>query len=142
MIDDGMQMRALVGQVTDAIVESVKELEGSQGVSKVVVNSLPPIGCQPFRASVYNYAHYDVMLLDIHAAFADVARDRYSPCCVGTSITGDGYCGQVDGNGNALYTLCTDPANYFYWDYLHPTQAAWEAVMDNLQPDIQDFLGI
>ncbi|CAL4904599.1 unnamed protein product [Urochloa decumbens] len=163
------QMKALVGQVTDAIVESVKELQDSQGVSKVVVNSLPPIGCQPFRASMYNYAHcdglgntlsdmhnaalrrkldalqdddYDVMLLDIHAAFADVVRNRYSPCCAETSGTGDGFCGQVDGNGNALYTLCTDPANYFYWDYVHPTQAAWEAVMDNLQPDIQDFLGI
>ncbi|CAN6335366.1 unnamed protein product [Urochloa humidicola] len=161
-------MRALVEQVTDAIVESVKEL---QGVSKVLVNSVPPIGCQPFRASVYNYAHcdglgntlsdmhnaalrrkldalqdddddYDVMVLDIHAAFADVVRNRYSPCCAETSSTGDGYCGQVDANGNALYTLCTDPDNYFYWDYVHPTQAAWEAVMDNLQPDIQDFLGI
>ncbi|CAL4897233.1 unnamed protein product [Urochloa decumbens] len=162
------QMKALVEQVTDAIVDSVKELQDSQGVSKVVVNSLPPIGCQPFRASMYNYAHCDglgntlsdmhnaalrrkldalqlqddVMLLDIHAAFADVVRSRYSPCCADTSGTGDGYCGQVDGNGNALYTLCTDPNNYFYWDYVHPTQAAWEAVMGNLQPDIQDFLGI
>ncbi|CAN6330285.1 unnamed protein product [Urochloa humidicola] len=160
-------MRALVEQVTDAILESVKQLQDEQGVSKVLVNSVPPIGCQPFRASVYNYAHcdglgntlsdmhnaalrrkmdalqdddYDVMVLDINAAFADVVRNRYSPCCAETSA--NGYCGQVDGNGNALYNLCTDPEKYFYWDYVHPTQAAWEAVMDNLQPDIQDFLGV
>jgi phospholipase/lecithinase/hemolysin len=132
-------------------------------VSKVLVNTAPPFGCQPFRAWNYNYAHCDalgntvsdlhnaalrrrlrdlddVMVLDVHGAFGDVVRSRYSPCCAETSGTGDGYCGQEDGMGMPLYSLCPDPDNFFYWDVMHPTQAAWEAVMGNLQPAIQDFL--
>ncbi|CAN6362049.1 unnamed protein product [Urochloa humidicola] len=156
------EVRALSATVTDAIADAVQRLQ-DLGVSKILVNTAPPFGCQPFRAWNYNYAHcdsfsdtisdthnaalrhkldgwQDVMVLDIHAAFADVVRNRYSPCCAETSGTGDGFCGEVDASGSALYTLCTDPANFFYWDAMHPTQAAWEAVMDNLQPDIQDFL--
>ncbi|CAL4911979.1 unnamed protein product [Urochloa decumbens] len=156
------EVRALSAKVTDSIADAVQRLQ-DLGVSKILVNTAPPFGCQPFRAWSYNYVHcdsfgntisdthnaalrhklgdwQDVMLLDIHAAFGDVVRNRYSPCCAETSGTGDGFCGEVDGNGNALYTLCADPASFFYWDAMHPTQAAWEAVMDNLQPDIQDFL--
>ncbi|CAO2143039.1 unnamed protein product [Urochloa humidicola] len=156
------QVRALSAQVTDSIADAVQRLQ-DLGVSKILVNTAPPFGCQPFQAWNYNYVHcdsfgntisdthnaalrhkldgwQDVMVLDIHAAFADVVRNRYSPCCAETSGTGDGFCGEEDADGNALYNLCTDPANFFYWDAMHPTQAAWEAVMDNLQPDIQDFL--
>lgn len=161
-----MQLSALSAKVADAIADGVKRLL-DLGVSKVVVNTLPPIGCQPFQAWNYNYQHCDafgntvsdthnaalrrslqeeddddVLVLDVHAAFGQVVQSRYSACCADNSPTGDGYCGQHDDNGNPLYKLCPDPDNFFYWDYMHPTQAAWGAVMDNLRPTIQDFLDL
>jgi phospholipase/lecithinase/hemolysin len=152
----------MTGKVTDAIADAVRQLQ-DLGVSKILVNTLPPVGCQPFRTFNYKYAHcdslgskltdthnaalrrkldgvQDVLVLDIHAAFRDVIQDRYAPCCAGDDA--DVYCGQKDDDGKPLYKLCPDPENYFYWDYIHPTQAAWASVMDNLQPAIQDFLGI
>lgn len=68
-----------------------------------------------------------------------VVRTGSKPCC--DTSDHNGYCGQIDSNGRAQYTVCADPANSFYWDNMNPTQAGWEAVMmDRLQANIQDFL--
>ncbi|KAG6550506.1 hypothetical protein Mapa_007980 [Marchantia paleacea] len=45
------------------------------------------------------------------------------PCCTGS-------CGETDANGNLLYTVCDDPDKHLFWDYFHPTQAGWKAVVD------------
>jgi phospholipase/lecithinase/hemolysin len=60
------------------------------------------------------------------------------PCC--ESFTPDNYCGEVDKNGNKMYSLCTNPDQYFYWDDVHPTQAAWTAVAEMLEPTVHQFL--
>jgi hypothetical protein len=44
-----MQLDAYIDDVTDGIVEGVKRLQ-EIGVSKVLVNSMPPLGCSPWRA--------------------------------------------------------------------------------------------
>lgn len=70
----------------------------------------------------------------IHKRFPSPLR----PCC--ESFSPDGYCGQQDDNGNRQYTLCDDPGRHFYWDDVHPTQAAWAAVAATFRATVQDFL--
>ncbi|OEL20384.1 GDSL esterase/lipase [Dichanthelium oligosanthes] len=158
------QMNAYIRDVTDRIVDAVKRLQ-DLGVSKVLVNSLPPVGCIPWRARLSNYARCDargndiatthnallrqklgdlddVLLLDLYATFRSVAQSNSgsTPCC--DTSDPNAYCGQEDGSGRAQYSVCANPGSYFYWDYLHPTQAGWNAVMDQLQGPIEDFLAI
>jgi len=63
------------------------------------------------------------------------------PCC-NNKDPNNGYCGQVDGNGIAMYSLCDNPEDFFFWDYVHPTHSAWEDIMERLEGRIEDFLGI
>lgn len=65
---------------------------------------------------------------------------RHTPCC--ESIDENGFCGQVDGEGNLQYTLCDRPYKYFYWDSTNPTQAGWKAIMQQLEGPIRVYLGI
>ncbi|KAJ1266585.1 hypothetical protein BS78_08G163600 [Paspalum vaginatum] len=157
-----------IQDVTNEIVDAVKQLR-DLGVSKVLVSSMPPIGCTPWQArpsytSCYStgnaiatthnallsqklldaqFEKDEVLLLDLYTAFADVAAQSKGsrPCCAAADLNG-GYCGQEDAGGRAQYSVCSSPGSYLYWDYIHPTQAGWKAVMDQLQPTIQDFLGI
>ncbi|KAL6641891.1 hypothetical protein ACP70R_020072 [Stipagrostis hirtigluma subsp. patula] len=166
---------AFVENLTDEIVDSVKQLQ-KLGVAKVLVNSLPPIGCAPWRSFSNNYSRcdsrvntfaslhnallkqklggsQDVLVLDLYTMFDNVVepnsgstvskefKHKYTPCCDSPN-SDDGYCGQEDNMGRAQYHLCDKPDKYFYWDYEHPTQAGWKAVMQQLEVSINDFLGI
>ncbi|KAL6597352.1 hypothetical protein ACP70R_046792 [Stipagrostis hirtigluma subsp. patula] len=94
----------------------------------------------------------NVLLLDLYTTFSNIVepnsgstlskqfKHKYTPCC-DTSDPND-YCGQLDGRGHALYRLCDNPDKYFYWDYEHPTQAGWKAIMETLEESIKDFLDI
>ncbi|KAL6642139.1 hypothetical protein ACP70R_020320 [Stipagrostis hirtigluma subsp. patula] len=94
----------------------------------------------------------DVLLLDLNTLFTDIIdpkpgsalsrhrfKHKFTPCCDDTMGT-NGYCGQVDSYGNPMYTLCSNPDNFFFWDYIHQTQAGWKAIMELLQGSILDFL--
>ncbi|KAL9228067.1 hypothetical protein vseg_003683 [Gypsophila vaccaria] len=59
------------------------------------------------------------------------------PCCTGINSTF--FCGLVDNKGNKMYTLCSKPESYFFWDSAHPTQAGWEVITRSLQPIIQQL---
>nr|CAB3482399.1 unnamed protein product [Digitaria exilis] len=155
---------SMAQDVTEKIADGVKRLL-DLGVSKVLVNSAPPIGCQPYNTRLNNYAQCDsqinrvtsihnaalkkrldgledVLLLDLDSAFTDIVQSKgYAPCC-DTASRSQGYCGQEDAQGRAMYSLCPNPQDYFYWDNVYPTQAGWEAVMNRLQGPIMDFLGI
>ncbi|TVU03383.1 hypothetical protein EJB05_51074 [Eragrostis curvula] len=96
----------------------------------------------------------DVYVVDLYKAFSSivnpsdstanpplVARQfthKLKPCC--RSSDPDGYCGQVDDDGKELFTLCDNPENHFYWDDVHPSDAGWDAVMEQLERDMKDFL--
>ncbi|RLM84831.1 hypothetical protein C2845_PM04G06560 [Panicum miliaceum] len=134
------------------------------GVSKVLVNSMPPIGCQPYRTWMSSYAQCDgganrfsdthnaalrkklnelegsVLVLDLASVFSDLVQseNKYRPCCDGTSKP-EGYCGEEDASGRAQYSNSED---FFYWDYVHPTQAGWKAAMERFEQPILDFLEI
>ncbi|CAL5065591.1 unnamed protein product [Urochloa decumbens] len=92
------------------------------------------------------------LLLDLNSAFAafvdapaaeaGVGKRRFEeprrPCC--ETFAAGGYCGQQDDDGKRMYTLCDDPGKHFYWDDVHPTQAAWAAVAETFRPKIRGFL--
>ncbi|KAL6871048.1 hypothetical protein ACP4OV_014896 [Aristida adscensionis] len=173
--DSSTKIMSFIESLTDEIVRSVDQLQ-KLGVGKVLVNSLPPIGCTPWRSWNNNYTSCDttanmfanahntllnqklgdadnVLILDLYTMFTNVVgsgtsmsrqfKHKYTPCCDAASSDGyRGYCGQVDSMGRAQYSLCDKPDKYFYWDYTHPTEAGWKAVMDALEPSINDFLGI
>ncbi|RLN33453.1 hypothetical protein C2845_PM03G27430 [Panicum miliaceum] len=94
-------------------------------------------------------ANRTFLLLDLNAPFAALvdapaaaAPGRFAeprrPCC--ENLDAGGYCGQQDDDGKKMYTLCDDPAKHFYWDDVHPTQAAWAAVAEAFRPKIREFL--
>ncbi|CAM0958281.1 unnamed protein product [Alopecurus aequalis] len=82
------------------------------------------------------------MLMYVYAGKGSKASKRFehklTPCC--ESFDPDGYCGQQGNNSERLYTVCTNPEDYFYWDSVHPTMAGWEAVMKQLQKPMLHFL--
>jgi phospholipase/lecithinase/hemolysin len=89
----------------------------------------------------YKYTVIDIISLSSGSTpLSQQFRQKYTPCCDAFAL--DGYCGQEDAGGRRQYNLCPNPERYFFWDYVHPTQAGWKAVMDLLEEPIQDFLGI
>ncbi|KQJ87353.1 GDSL esterase/lipase At3g09930 [Brachypodium distachyon] len=98
----------------------------------------------------------NVKIVDLNTAFSKIVgeqppgsgselakRFKYTlrPCC--ESSDPDGFCGEWgEDEHDRLYTLCKDPSKHFYWDDVHPTQAGWQAVMDQLKVEIQEFLDV
>ncbi|RCV40335.1 hypothetical protein SETIT_9G044800v2 [Setaria italica] len=149
-----------VAKVVDELASVVSQLQ-DLGVTKVLVNTVPPFGCSPWLARLSDYSSCDgdgnansdkhnaalrdrlggdivtdlVAPKEGSALYAGKFTELLRPCCEGT---GDGgYCG-LDGG----YSLCDHPEEYFYWDLVHPTHAGWRAVMQLLQGPIMAFLGI
>jgi phospholipase/lecithinase/hemolysin len=156
------QMRAVSGQVTDEIAGAVVRLQ-ELGVGKILVNLMPALGCLPWNSADSNYSQCDdrantlasihnsalsiklesypqsVLLLDLYSI---VQSNAGPPCC--SNSDPDGYCGQDQdgGSGRPQYTVCDNPDSVFFWDYIHPSQAGWETIMEQLEGRIEDFLGI
>ncbi|KAM0915789.1 hypothetical protein ACQ4PT_010561 [Festuca glaucescens] len=95
----------------------------------------------------------NVHILDLNTAFTKIVnhgppesssklskrfKHKLTPCC--ESFDPEGYCGQLGNNSEKLYSVCTNPEQYFYWDSVHPTQAGWEAVMKQLHKPMLHFL--
>ncbi|CAN6199504.1 unnamed protein product [Urochloa humidicola] len=157
-----------ITNVTDAIVDNVRQLL-DLGVDSVLVNLLPPLGCQPLKTRANKYTKcakdritsihnnnlmrklnddFSVFLLDLNAVFKNIVTHkndklfyhRHTPCC--ESLDDNGFCGLVDGEGSREYTVCNKPEEYFYWDGTNPTQAGWKAVMEHFEGPIKEYLGI
>ncbi|KAM3310176.1 hypothetical protein ACQJBY_031081 [Aegilops geniculata] len=136
------------------------------GCTPTFTRPLNYTGCDPLAnagAAQHNAALRSVLgaldpnnrtffLLDVHTPFAAFLLDddnngngdsklfksTLRPCC--ESFRPDGYCGEEDENGTRQYALCDDPGRYFYWDDVHPTQAAWAAVARTFRAAVKSFL--
>uniref|UniRef100_A0ACD5XW00 Uncharacterized protein n=1 Tax=Avena sativa TaxID=4498 RepID=A0ACD5XW00_AVESA len=134
------------------------------GCTPVFTRPLDYAGCDPLAnagAAQHNAALESViakldpanatfLLLDVHTPFAaillgddaDSSSTRFAsplrPCC--ESFSPDGYCGEQDENGTRQYKLCDDPRRHFFWDDVHPTQAAWAAVAATFRATVKSFL--
>ncbi|CAN6219313.1 unnamed protein product [Urochloa humidicola] len=157
-----------IRNVTDGIIDGVRQLE-DLGVDSVLVNLMPPVGCDPWNTRRNNYTECvkdsitklhnqylsrelnsddAVLLLDLDTIFRKIVTPkteklfyhRFTPCCDGSD--NDAFCGQVDEDGNRQYTVCDRPEDYFYWDATNPTQAGWKAVVGELEASIKEFLDI
>ena len=75
------------------------------------------------------------IILDQSASFGHLFKqaaavgfvDKLVPCCKGTTNTSQ--CGDVDGNGKWLYTVCKKRGKAIFWDYYHPTMWALHYIM-------------
>ncbi|MCV2423733.1 hypothetical protein LNV47_24425, partial [Paucibacter sp. DJ4R-1] len=91
-----------------------------------------------------------IHILDLYNSFFSsfqekdtyTGRSRFEtpliPCCFG--IDANSNCGDVDEDGNKLYTLCDDRSAAFFWDSYHPTQAGWEVVYPKLRATLLQAL--
>lgn len=59
--------------------------------------------------------------------------EALKPCCMGA-------CGVRDSGGKALYSVCEHPEDSFFWDVVHPTQAAWQALMIQFASSLHSFV--
>ena len=76
-----------------------------------------------------SFALYNVVFLCVTPGFSEGAV--LHSCCQG--IKDGAGCGSVDDKGNALYSICPDSSQTFFWDGAHPTQAGWAAVTQHYQ---------
>uniref|UniRef100_A0A0D9ZRN5 SGNH hydrolase-type esterase domain-containing protein n=1 Tax=Oryza glumipatula TaxID=40148 RepID=A0A0D9ZRN5_9ORYZ len=102
------------------------------------------------KLSHLDYVHH----VDLNTAFSNIVNPdqgskhkvssqfehKMQPCC--ESLDPNGFCGQKGHDGKDLFSVCNDPEKYFYWDDVHPTEAGWKAVMQQLEGPIKKFLGI
>ncbi|KAK9671520.1 hypothetical protein RND81_12G035900 [Saponaria officinalis] len=94
-----------------------------------------------------NSALSPFVTIDFYQAFSSVIhppkveqrnpkfKNPLAPCCMGKNSTY--YCGSTDARGKKMYTICSNPNSYFFWDSAHPTQAGWEVLSRSLQPTLQ-----
>ncbi|KAF7804318.1 GDSL esterase/lipase [Senna tora] len=80
-----------------------------------------------------------IVVLDLYDSFMSVLnhptthniQNELKPCCVG--VSSEYSCGSVDDNNVKKYSVCDDPKSAFFWDLVHPTQAGWHAVYNQLR---------
>ncbi|KAF7804316.1 GDSL esterase/lipase [Senna tora] len=80
-----------------------------------------------------------IVVLDLYDSFMSVLnhptthniQNELKPCCVG--VSSEYSCGSVDDNNVKKYSVCDDPKSAFFWDLVHPTQAGWHAIYNQLR---------
>jgi phospholipase/lecithinase/hemolysin len=87
-----------------------------------------------------NLPDANILFIDFYDAFYSIFDARagttgfsspiLKPCCAPTTTTSG--CAYVDSNNQPLYTLCKNPAQSFFWDSEHPTQAGWSKIFNLL----------
>ncbi|GLJ25816.1 hypothetical protein SUGI_0494370 [Cryptomeria japonica] len=149
----------LVKPVVSGIIEAVKDLYESGLRNFVVSNMfslgcLPQIG-RTSCVSTYdnitalhmrllregveslrsNFMEISIIISDLVPAtnyvFSNPAKygfvDLLVPCCAAKGRVD--MCGEVDEIGRALFEVCSNVDEKFYWDSVHPTQRGWDAIM-------------
>ncbi|XP_034570934.1 GDSL esterase/lipase At3g09930-like [Setaria viridis] len=156
------EVRAKAQEVTDKIADAVDQLM-ELGVEKVVVTSLPPLGCTPWLsrsedgvydgkcdsqkvASIHNsyleekvFQNEAVFNLDLKAAFSHYAGP--SPRWKQFKYRLESCCESFDQSGfcgqvqdgEPQYSLGSKPDKFFYWDDINPTHAGWKAVVKEFE---------
>jgi phospholipase/lecithinase/hemolysin len=100
---------------------------GINGYGNSLLDSLANMASTTFNQNLAlllnNLGGPDILQFDVYAALNDVVAN---PGSYGlTNVTDSCYTGEVDGsslNGNPV-TVCSDPSQYAFWDYEHPTAA-------------------
>ncbi|XP_058088103.1 GDSL esterase/lipase At5g03610-like [Magnolia sinica] len=83
-----------------------------------------------------------IMILNLYKVFDSIIKspgnqgrwkfeNPLTPCCKGVSSAFS--CGNLDGNGTKMYTVCERPESAFFWDGVHPSQTGWAAISSSLK---------
>ncbi|OIW11338.1 hypothetical protein TanjilG_20487 [Lupinus angustifolius] len=86
-----------------------------------------------------NKDHPSFIILNLYDTFLSVLNkpkkhnieNPLKPCCAG--VSSEYYCGSVDKNNVKKYTVCANPKKAFFWDIVHPSQAGWHAVFEEMK---------
>ncbi|KAK9755360.1 hypothetical protein RND81_01G019500 [Saponaria officinalis] len=102
------------------------------------------------KLNVHFHYNNPFVIIDFYNKFSIIIGDKgvrqgncsfenpLKPCCMGINGTLN-ECGNVDAQGNKLYTICQNPTSYFFWDHVHLTQAGWHAIALSLQSTLQQL---
>ncbi|KAL6559215.1 hypothetical protein OROHE_006584 [Orobanche hederae] len=90
-------------------------------------------------------------ILDLFTSFTTVLQQKgdyqgnlkfetpLKPCCMGIN---SGSCGSLNGKGQKMYTVCSDPKSSFFWDSSHPTETGWHAVYTILKSGLEQYFNL
>ncbi|KAF9588127.1 hypothetical protein IFM89_007603 [Coptis chinensis] len=145
--------------LTTCMAEDIKEMH-RLGATKLVVVGLPPLGCMPVVKTLsgatkcvdsYNKAAFLMNLkitkklamlrrsLGMKIGYEDIyilfERAMNSPLDYGFTMTSKGCCGSgtIEFGATCRGQIpCKHPSKYMFWDAVHPTEAMYKIVSDDV----------
>ncbi|XP_023643270.1 GDSL esterase/lipase At3g43570 [Capsella rubella] len=121
--------------LADAAAKFVRELH-KLGARKIGVFSAVPVGCVPLQRTVFGDKELDgvIFYIDVYDTLFDMIQH---PKKYGFEVADRGCCGK--GNLEISYLCnslnpftCSNSSAYIFWDSYHPTERAYQVIVDNL----------
>ncbi|CDY41727.1 BnaA09g15550D [Brassica napus] len=127
--------------LADSAVKFVRELH-KLGAKKIGVFSAVPVGCVPLQRTVFGgmftrgYKELDgvILYIDVYDTLYDMIQH---PSKYGFEVADRGCCGRgslaISYMCNSLNPFtCSNSSAYIFWDSYHPTERAYQVIVDNL----------
>ncbi|XP_010470245.1 PREDICTED: GDSL esterase/lipase At3g43570 isoform X3 [Camelina sativa] len=121
--------------LADTAVQFVRELH-KLGARKIGVFSAVPVGCVPLQRTVFGDKELDgvILYIDVYETLYDMIQN---PRKYGFEVADRGCCGKgtlaISYLCNAFNPFtCTNSSAYIFWDTYHPTERAYQVIVDNL----------
>ncbi|CDY53577.1 BnaC09g51560D [Brassica napus] len=127
--------------LADSAVKFVRELH-KLGAKKIGVFSAVPVGCVPLQRTVFGgmftrgYKELDgvILYIDVYDTLFDMIQH---PSKYGFEVADRGCCGRgslaISYMCNSLNPFtCSNSSAYIFWDSYHPTERAYQVMVDNL----------
>ncbi|XP_024004865.1 GDSL esterase/lipase At3g43570 isoform X3 [Eutrema salsugineum] len=121
--------------LADSAVKFVRELH-KLGARKIGVFSAVPVGCVPLQRTVFGDKELDglILYIDVYDTLFDMIQH---PKKYGFEVADRGCCGSgalaVSYMCNILNPFtCSNSSAYVFWDSYHPTERAYQVIVDNL----------
>ncbi|XP_013610773.1 PREDICTED: GDSL esterase/lipase At3g43570-like isoform X3 [Brassica oleracea var. oleracea] len=121
--------------LADSAVKFVRELH-KLGAKKIGVFSAVPVGCVPLQRTVFGDKELDgvILYIDVYDTLFDMIQH---PSKYGFEVADRGCCGRgslaISYMCNSLNPFtCSNSSAYIFWDSYHPTERAYQVMVDNL----------
>ncbi|CDY64565.1 BnaC02g47690D [Brassica napus] len=121
--------------LADSAVKFVRELH-KLGAKKIGVFSAVPVGCVPLQRTVFGDKELDgvILYIDVYDTLFDMIQN---PAKYGFEVADRGCCGRgslaISYMCNSLNPFtCSNSSAYIFWDSYHPTERAYQVIVDNL----------
>ncbi|XP_020865671.1 GDSL esterase/lipase At3g43570 isoform X3 [Arabidopsis lyrata subsp. lyrata] len=121
--------------LADSAVHFVRELH-KLGARKIGVFSAVPVGCVPLQRTVFGDKELDgvILYINVYDTLFDMIQH---PKKYGFEVADKGCCGKGLLTISYLCNLlnpftCSNSSAYIFWDSYHPTERAYQVIVDNL----------